>query len=210
MIHIVIKSTTFLFIKDYVRLLVGLMSDTCLNLPFLEVYTRLRFSLVFWTFSCFGLAPFFPSAVDKATHFMQDLALRSGLGLLSYANELNIDTNKSQSEVYEFRQSCLLIMVMSGVRLEILETTISLLNSNNNPCLLLWRTITAFGNQVPFLYIVAILITHPNAKVVGPDGKTVNAAEAFRLARITYSFFELEPQERLALVNGTAVGLDWL
>jgi len=88
----------------------------------------------------------------------------------------------------------------SGVRYEIIDALVKLLNANVLPCIPSQGSVGASGDLAPLAHLAALLIGEGSARV---DGEVVGASAALAAAGIAQ--LELAPKEGLALLNGTQV-----
>ncbi len=86
----------------------------------------------------------------------------------------------------------------SGVRAEIIDALLSLLNANILPPVPSRGSVGASGDLAPLAHLALPLLGKGQLQV---DGETLPAAEG--LARAGLKAFTLEPKEGLALINGT-------
>ncbi len=94
----------------------------------------------------------------------------------------------------------------SGVRVEVIETLLALLNRGVQPVLPSRGSVGASGDLAPLAHLGLALIGEGEAIY---EGRRLPSAEALRLAGVAP--LELQPKEGLALINGThlmeAIGL---
>ncbi|KAI5809245.1 L-Aspartase-like protein [Pyronema omphalodes] len=92
----------------------------------------------------------------------------------------------------------------SGVRWEVLERLVGLLNNNAIPIVPLRGSISASGDLSPLSYIAGAVTGHPGIHcLIGPERKTVSSKEA--LASCDLQPVEFRAKEVLGLINGTSV-----
>jgi histidine ammonia-lyase len=88
----------------------------------------------------------------------------------------------------------------SGVRPEVVDAILALLNAGVHPCIPSKGSVGASGDLAPLAHMSAVLLGLGQARC---DGKIVPAAEGLKRAGI--SALRLGPKEGLALLNGTQV-----
>lgn len=88
----------------------------------------------------------------------------------------------------------------SGVRLEVLEALIKLLNAEIYPCIPEKGSVGASGDLAPLAHMSLVLIGEGTARY---QGKVISGKEA--LAKVGLAPIVLAPKEGLALLNGTQV-----
>jgi len=89
----------------------------------------------------------------------------------------------------------------SGVRPEIVDALLALLNANVLPCIPCKGSVGASGDLAPLAHMACVLIGEGEATLA--DGQQVTGAQAMR--SIGLEPFVLGPKEGLALLNGTQV-----
>eukprot|EP01071_Lankesteria_metandrocarpae_P002206 Lankesteria_metandrocarpae@DN215_c0_g1_i1.p1 len=95
---------------------------------------------------------------------------------------------------------CSLAQGYSGVRFELLESVVELLNVNIMPCMPQEGSVGASGDLTPLSYLAAVL---GGERDVLYNSKTSPASAVFKEVGITP--MKLKPREGLAVINGTSV-----
>ena len=88
----------------------------------------------------------------------------------------------------------------SGVRREVLQALITLVNNDALPCIPSRGSVGASGDLAPLAHMAAALLGEGHIRL---KGETLPAAQA--LARLDMAPLTLAPKEGLALLNGTQV-----
>lgn len=86
----------------------------------------------------------------------------------------------------------------SGVRAEVADALIGMLNEGVHPVIPCKGSVGASGDLAPLAHLAAVLIGHGEAFI---DGKRMNGAAALKQAGLTP--VKLAPKEGLSLINGT-------
>ena len=97
-----------------------------------------------------------------------------------------------------FLRAASLARGLSGVRPEVVEAILALLNHGVSPVIPSRGSLGASGDLVPLAHAALVLIGEGEARV---DGRVVPGTEALRHARLAP--LVLKPKEGLALINGT-------
>jgi histidine ammonia-lyase len=94
----------------------------------------------------------------------------------------------------------------SGVRPELVDRLLALLNGGVHPVIPELGSVGASGDLAPLAHMAGTLVGHPQAEAFF-DGRRFPAAKALEAARIDPVQFKLGAKEGLALINGSTVSL---
>ncbi len=87
---------------------------------------------------------------------------------------------------------------MSGIRLSVIQSLITLLNKEIYPCIPIKGSVGASGDLAPLAHMSAVLLGEGFAR---HKGKVISAKQALKKAGL--KILQLAPKEGLALLNGT-------
>jgi histidine ammonia-lyase len=94
----------------------------------------------------------------------------------------------------------------SGVRPELVDRLLALLNRGVHPVIPELGSVGASGDLAPLAHMAGVLVGHPQAEAFF-DGRRMPATEALDTAGIDPIRFKLGAKEGLALINGSTVSL---
>jgi histidine ammonia-lyase len=94
----------------------------------------------------------------------------------------------------------------SGVRPELVDRLLALLNRGVHPVIPELGSVGASGDLAPLAHMAGTLVGHPRAEAFF-DGRRMPATEALGAAGIDPNQFKLGAKEGLALINGSTVSL---
>jgi histidine ammonia-lyase len=94
----------------------------------------------------------------------------------------------------------------SGVRPEIVDRLLAMLNLGLHPVIPEQGSVGASGDLAPLAYLAGALVGHSEAEALY-DGQRMPARQALEAAGISPVVFTLQAKEGLALINGSAVSL---
>jgi histidine ammonia-lyase len=94
----------------------------------------------------------------------------------------------------------------SGVRPEVVERLLAMLNRGVHPVVPQQGSVGASGDLAPLAHMAGVLVGHPNAQAFYA-GERMPAVDALQAAQITPIQFKLGAKEGLALINGSTVSL---
>lgn len=163
-----------------------------------EASRALKFDLIDRGVPLYGITTGFGDSVhrqiapSKAAELQEHLIRGLGAGTGSFASE-------AAARAIVLVRANSLVRGHSGVRLELIQRLVDLLNAGITPLIPEEGSVGASGDLVPLSYVAAVLT---GTRTVSYRGDVRPAAEALRAAGIPP--LQLEAKDGLALVNGTS------